>query len=199
MAESLNLEKGQRVSIDETNITEFGIGLGWDKKRSAGSNFDLDVAAALLEGDSLASVDDFIYFNRLAHESRSVIHNGDNLTGEGDGDDEIVWLRLASVPARITKIRIVVCIYQAIDRNQNFGMADNAYIRLFNRHDSGEKNGKGLPKASLLRYDLTEDSSGFNTMFFATIYRHGEGWKFKADGDGAKYEKGFNSVLEVLK
>ncbi len=175
---AVNLMKGQKVDLTKTNpgLTKIIVGLGWDvNKYDGGSDFDLD-AAAFLAGDNgkVACDDDFIFYGNKEHKSGSVIHTGDNLTGEGDGDDEQIKVDLAAVPAEVTKIDFTVTIYDADTRHQNFGQVSNAYIRVMNEA-TGEE---------LIRYDLGEDFSIETAIIVGELYRNNGEWKFNAIGSG---------------
>ncbi len=175
---AVNLMKGQKVDLTKTNpgLTKIIVGLGWDvNKYDGGSEFDLDAAAFLL-GDSgkVAGDDDFVFYSNKEHKSGSVIHSGDNLTGEGEGDDEQIKVDLSAVPAEVTKIDFTVTIYDADNRHQNFGQVSNAYIRVMNEA-TGEE---------LIRYDLGEDFSIETAVVVGELYRNGGEWKFNAIGSG---------------
>ena len=174
---SVNLSKGQKVSLTKDNpgLDELFAGLGWDINRCSGSDFDLDATAMLLRGGKMKHKKrDIVYFGNLTHESGAVVHTGDNLTGAGEGDDEVINISLSRIPADVDKIVIAVNIYQAHRRKQDFGMVDNAFIRLCDR-----KTGK-----ELYRYDLSGSSAGMTAMIFAEVYRHGSEWKFGIIGQG---------------
>ena len=175
---AISLQKGQKVDLTKTNpgMTNVIVGLGWDtNKYDGGGDFDLDAAAFLLgENGKITADTDFIFFNNKNHPSGSVNHMGDNLTGEGDGDDEQIKVDLSKVPANISKIDFTVTIYDAENRRQNFGQVSNAYIRIVNS-DSKEE---------LIRYDLGEDFSIETAVITAEIYRNGSEWKFNAIGSG---------------
>jgi tellurium resistance protein TerD len=175
---AVSLKKGQKVDLTKTNpgLTRVLVGLGWDtNKYDGGHDFDLDTAAFLLQEDGKVSSDsDFVFYNNLKGGNGSVVHLGDNRTGEGDGDDEQVTIDLSKVPANITKIDFSATIHEATERGQNFGQVSNAYIRVVN----GETN------EELIRYDLGEDFSIETPVVVAEIYRHGGEWKFNAIGSG---------------
>ena len=140
-----------------------------------GGSFDLDAAAFMLtDSGKVSCQNDFIYYGNLTHPSGSVQHQGDNLTGVGDGDDEQIRIDLSKVPANITKIAFTVTIYDAEARHQNFGQVNNAFVRIYN-----EANGE-----ELLRYDLGEDFSIETAAVFGELYKHGDEWKFNAIGSG---------------
>ena len=175
---AVNLTKGQKVDLTKTNpgLTKIIVGLGWDvNKYDGGSDFDLD-AAAFLAGDNgkVANDANFVFYGNKEHASGSVIHTGDNLTGEGDGDDEQLKVDLSKVPAEVTKIDFTVTIYDADTRHQNFGQVSNAYIRVVNEV-TGEE---------LIRYDLGEDYSIETAVIVGELYRNNGEWKFNAIGSG---------------
>ncbi|MBR1807105.1 MAG: TerD family protein [Selenomonadaceae bacterium] len=175
---AVSLKKGQKVDLTKTNpgLKEVLIGLGWDtNKYDGGSDFDLDAAAFLLNGQGkVNSDDDFIFYQNLKHASGSVEHLGDNLTGAGEGDDEEIQIDLSKVPENVEKIDFTVTIYEAEERKQNFGQVENAFIRVVNKA-SGEE---------LIRYDLGEDFSIETAVVIGELYRNKGEWKFNAIGSG---------------
>lgn len=175
---AVSLQKGQKVDLTKSNpgLTKVLIGLGWDtNKYDGGSDFDLDSAAFLLsETGKVTSDGDFIFYNNLKHPSGSVTHLGDNLTGQGDGDDEQLKIELSKVPQNISKISFTVTINDADTRRQNFGQVSNAFIRICNEETGAE----------LIRYDLGEDFSIETAVVVAELYRNGSEWKFNAIGSG---------------
>ncbi|QXM07165.1 TerD family protein [Crassaminicella indica] len=175
---AISLQKGQKVDLTKTNpgLTKVLVGLGWDvNKYDGGHDFDLDAAAFMLgENGKVTSEKDFIFYNNLKDEAQSVMHLGDNLTGEGDGDDEQIKIDLSKVPQNIHKIAFTVTIHQAEERNQNFGQVSNAFIRIANEA-TGEE---------LIRYDLGEDFSIETAVVVGELYRHSGEWKFNAIGSG---------------
>lgn len=172
----INVSKGQRIDITKTNpgLNDVMVGLGWDVNDSGNSAFDLDALAFLLDANGKAKDEDVVYFNNLKHASGSVIHQGDNLTGEGDGDDEQIEIFLNKIPASIERIAICVAIYDANNRRQNFGMVQNAFVRLVDNSNLSE----------IIRYDLSEDYSIETAVFMGELYRHSGEWKFAAKGEG---------------
>jgi len=182
----VNLQKGQRVDLTKGNagLTKLVVGLGWDtNKYDAGVAFDLDAAAFLLGSTGKVLKDtDFVFYNNLRHESGAVEHQGDNLTGQGEGDDEQIRVDLSRVPGEYQRISFAVTIHDAAARNQNFGQVQNAFIRIVN-----EANGQ-----ELLRFDLGEDFSVETAVVFAELYLHAGEWKFGAIGQG------FHGGLEAL-
>ncbi|MDE7030360.1 MAG: TerD family protein [Lachnospiraceae bacterium] len=174
----VSLKKGQKVSLTKDNpgLRKVVVGLGWDVNAfDTGGDFDLDAAAFLLnDTGKVGSSSDFVFYGNLAHPSGSVIHQGDNLTGVGDGDDEQIKIDLSMVPDSITKIAFTVTIYEPEQRKQNFGQVSNAFIRIYN-----EENGE-----EMLRYDLGEDFSIETAAVFGELYKNGSEWKFNAIGSG---------------
>jgi tellurium resistance protein TerD len=173
----VSLAKGGNVSLTKAapNLTAVTVGLGWDVRATTGADFDLD-ASALMLGPSGKVISDqhFVFFNNLKSPDGSVEHTGDNLTGEGEGDDEAINVDLTAVPQDCDRIVFPVSIYDADNRQQNFGQVRNAFIRIVNRTDGSE----------LARFDLTEDASTETAMVFGELYRHGAEWKFRAVGQG---------------
>ena len=174
---SISIAKGGNVSLSKEapGLTKILIGLGWDARATDGADFDLDASAFLLgESGKVRNDADFIFYNQLKSSDGSVEHTGDNLTGEGEGDDESIKVDLSRVPAEIHKIAVSVTIHDAESRRQNFGMVQNAFIRVVNDGDGKE----------ITRYDLTEDYSTETALIFGEVYRHGGEWKFRAVGQG---------------
>ncbi|WP_369240644.1 TerD family protein [Streptomyces sp. R21] len=173
----VTLSKGGNVSLSKEapGLTAVTVGLGWDVRTTTGADYDLD-ASALLCSDAGKVVSDlhFVFYNNLTSPDGSVQHTGDNLTGEGEGDDESINVELATVPAEVAKIVFPVSIHDAQSRGQSFGQVSNAFIRVVNRANNAE----------LARYDLSEDASTETAMVFGELYRHGGEWKFRAVGQG---------------
>ncbi len=182
----ISLKKGQKVDLTKGNpgLKNLLIGLGWDtNKYDGGHAFDLDAAAfALGEDGKVQSEQDFVFFNNLKHSSGSIAHLGDNLTGDGDGDDEQITIDLSKIPANISKVDFTVTIYDPITRGQNFGQVSNAFVRVVNADNNTE----------LIRYDLGEDFSIETAVIVGEIYRNNGEWKFNAIGSG------FEGGLEAL-
>jgi len=174
---AISLQKGGNVNLSKEapNLKKIIIGLGWDPRSTDGATFDLDGSAFLLKNDGKVRGDsDFIFYNNLKSTDGSIVHTGDNQTGEGEGDDERIEIDLSRVPTEIERISITVTIHDADARRQNFGMVSKAFIRCLNAE--GEKE--------IARYDLSEDSSTETAMIFGEIYRYNGEWKFKAIGQG---------------
>lgn len=175
---AISLSKGGNVSLSKEapGLDKVMIGLGWDVRSTDGKDFDLDASAFLLKADGKVRGDtDFCFYNNL-NVGDAVIHQGDNRTGEGEGDDEQVQVVLSKLPADIDKVAVVVTIHDAEQNNQSFGQVSNAFIRLVD-----EATGK-----EVVRYDLSEDASVETAMILGEIYRHGAEWKFRAVGQGFK-------------
>ena len=183
---AITLSKGQKVSLTKGNpgLKHIVVGLGWDtNKYDGGFDFDLDSAAFLLDENGKVNADtDFVFYNNLKHSSGAVEHLGDNLTGEGDGDDEQVKVDLSLVPQNISKIAFTVTIHEALERRQNFGQVSNSYVRVIDEDTNQE----------LLNYELGEDFSIETAIVVCEIFRHNGEWKFNALGSG------FEGGLEAL-
>jgi tellurium resistance protein TerD len=182
---SVSLSKGGNVSLSKEapGLQAVLVGLGWDVRTTTGADFDLD-ASALMVGTNgkILSDQHFIFFNNLTSPDGSVEHTGDNLTGEGEGDDEAIKVNLATVPQEVDKIVVTVSIYDADNRQQSFGQVRNAFIRVVNQADNAE----------ITRYDLSEDASTETAMIFGELYRNGSEWKFRAVGQG--YSTGLSGI-----
>jgi len=181
----VSLSKGGNVSLtkEAPGLTAVLVGLGWDARTTSGQDFDLD-ASALMIGTSgkILSDSHFVFFNNLTSPDGSVEHTGDNLTGEGEGDDEVIKVNLAGVPAECDKLVFTVSIYDAEARGQSFGQVRNAYIRIVNQAGGAE----------IARYDLSEDASTETAMLFGEVYRNNAEWKFRAVGQG--YTSGLSGI-----
>jgi tellurium resistance protein TerD len=181
----VTLAKGGNVSLDKQapNLTAVAVGLGWDARSTTGHEFDLD-ASALATGENKKVLSDqhFVFYNNLRSPDGSIQHVGDNLTGEGDGDDEVINVDLKAVPPNVTNIFFPVSIHEAELRGQNFGQVTNAFIRVVDRSTGNE----------LVRYDLSEDASSETAMTFGELYRHNGEWKFRAIGQG--YASGLSGI-----
>lgn len=174
---AITLQKGGNVSLSKTdpNLREVLIGLGWAARASDGAGFDLDASLFMVREDGKVRSDaDFIFYNQLTSTCGAITHTGDNKTGAGDGDDEALTITLARVPAEITRLIVAVTIHDAAQRRQNFGMVQDAFVRIVNLETDTE----------IARFDLSEDYSTETAMVFAEVYRHRDEWKFKAVGQG---------------
>jgi tellurium resistance protein TerD len=162
---AINLQKGQRESI---NAPKFTIGLGWDTNSSStGTGFDLDASVFVLgENKKILTDAHFVFYNNLKTPCGGVVHTGDNLTGDGDGDDEQIQVDLGVIDANAVEICVVVTIHDAEARKQNFGQVRN--------------------NAELLKYELEEDFSVETAVEFGRIYKRNNEWKFEAVGMGMK-------------
>ncbi len=176
----INLQKGQRIDLDK-NMLFARAGLGWDtNKYDGGLSFDLDVSVFLLgAGGKLLQDEDFIFYNNMDGRNGAVVHQGDNRTGDGDGDDEVIVMNFSRLPAEIERLAICVTIHEAEEKRQNFGQVSNAYIRLLRLEQPDDQTGE-----EILRFDLEEDFSIETGLVVAEIYRKNGAWKFNAVGAG---------------
>ena len=179
---AVNLKKGGRVNLTKnTNLKKAMLGLGWDTNKYKGPyEFDLDLVLFLCDRNKKCLDEShIIFYNNVSDPAKSVVHSGDNRTGEGEGDDETATIEFAKIPKDVKYIIVVVTIFDAERKNQNFGLVDNSFARMVNI-ETGEE---------MLRYDLGEDFSTQTSVVFAEIYRTDDGkeWKFRAIGEG--YEK----------
>lgn len=184
---AVSLKKGQNVSLtkESPGLKTVCFGLGWDARKTDGTDFDLDASAFILDANGKVLSDQhFVFYNNLKDPSGAVTHSGDNLTGAGEGDDEQVTIELGAMIPDAAKVSFVVTIHEAEARRQNFGQVSNAFIRAVNAENDTE----------IARYDLTEDASIETVMIFGELYRHGDEWKFKAIGQG--YEGGLSAVAK---
>ncbi len=187
---AINLQKGQKISLSKdnmgnaTNLRRAVVGLGWDAVKRGGGlfgfgtqqveNVDCDASALVLKGGRLVSEQDVVFYGNLHHRSGAVNHMGDNLTGDGDGDDEQITIDLDRVPAEYDRIVIVVNIYRAEAKKQDFGLIRNAFMRICDGNTGRE----------LVRYNLSENYAGKTAMIFGELYRHNGDWKMNAVGQG---------------
>lgn len=183
---SVSLSKGQRVDLTKgrPSLKNILVGLGWDINHYDGeADFDLDASVFMIkENNKVGNDEDFIFYGNLEHSSKSVKHMGDNRTGDGDGDDEVIKIKLDKIPSGYETLVVTVTIYDAESRLQNFGMVGNAYVCVVDE-ETGEE---------LIRFDLSEDFSTETALVVAEIYKHNGEWKFKAVGSG------YNGGLKVL-
>ncbi len=198
---SVNLKKGQKISLvkpGEPGLQRIMVGLGWDEvERKRGwfapkpQNIDCDASVILCGADGKVVTHDIhkacVYFGNLVHESGAIVHQGDNLTGEGEGDDEQIMVDLNRIPANIDKLVFVVNIYDANVRNQHFGLIRNAFIRLVDLRTQKE----------ICRFDLSEDYSGKTGMIVGEIYRYNGEWKFNAIGQGVAEASRLASLVRL--
>lgn len=191
---AVNLQKGQRVDLrkhDGSSLRKVMIGLGWDAvKKEAGlfdnQDIDCDASVFLCINGKVTSKDDIVYFGNLKHKSGAVKHMGDNLTGDGEGDDEQIFIDLTALPSQYDKLIFVVNIFKAKERNQDFGMIRNAFIRICDNENQGRE---------LCRYNLSENYDGMTAMIFGEMYLHNGDWKFNAIGQATKD----NSITELVR
>lgn len=185
---SINLVKGQKIDLTKNNsgLKKLLVGLGWDsvkqEKRGffnfghAQADIDVDASVFMLRNDKLASKQDIVYFGNLKSKCGGVIHTGDNLTGDGDGDDEQILVDLSKIPQDVNKLVFVTNIYECIKRKQNFGMIENAFIRIADCNNN----------QNIAMFNLTEDYNGKTALVVGELYRHDSEWKFNAIGEGTQ-------------
>jgi tellurium resistance protein TerD len=174
---AISLSKGGNVSLtkEAPGLQKVTVGLGWDARTTDGQPFDLDASAIGVDADGRVLSDQhFVFFNNTRSPDGAIEHSGDNVTGEGAGDDEQIRVDLTGAPAALDRVVFPVSIYDAETRGQNFGQVRNAFIRVINQ--AGE--------AEITRYDLSEDASTETAMVFGEVYRNGAEWKFRAVGQG---------------
>lgn len=187
----VNLQKGQKVSLKKSSgkkLSQLMVGLGWDAAKQSGEkkgffsslfgsdDIDCDASVFLCKGGHYVDKNDLVYFGNLEHKSGAVKHMGDNLTGEGEGDDEQIFVNLDKIPADYDKLIFVVNIYNAVKRKQHFGMIRNAYIRIIDPDNREE----------LCRFNLSDDYTDMLSMIAGEVYRYKDEWKFNAIGSGTK-------------
>ncbi|OQY09022.1 MAG: stress protein [Fusobacteriia bacterium 4572_132] len=182
----VNLSKGARVSLtkDSQGLKKIIVGLGWDeatKKKGffsallgGGANIDCDASILMLDNNE--KLKETVYYGKLKSSNESIIHTGDNLTGEGEGDDEQIKIDLEKVPSDIGKMIVVINIYDCKKRNQDFGMIKNAFVRVVDQKDGQE----------MLKYNLTENYNEKTAIIVSEIYRNNGEWKFAAIGEGTR-------------
>lgn len=176
---AISLQKGGNVNLSKEapGMKKMLVGLGWNIRATDGDAFDLDGSVFLLNaGGKVRSDADFVFYNQAKSSDGSVVHSGDNRTGEGEGDDESITVELDKVPVDVDKIAVCVTIHDAEAKRQNFGMVASAYVRCVD----------AVSNVEVARYDLSEDASVETAMIFGEIYRHNGEWKFKAMGQGFK-------------
>ena len=185
---AIMLQKGQKIDLTKgrEGLSNLIVGLGWDAAKSAtgglfggifgggAPNIDCDASVIMLdENGKFKNKKDLIYFGNKESECRSVKHSGDNVTGDGDGDDEQVVVNISKVPANIHRLVFVVNIYDCVKRKQHFGMIQNAFIRVVDASNNSE----------LCHFKLTEGYNGLTTLVAGEVYRHSGEWKFNAIGE----------------
>ena len=183
----ISLQKGQRVSLEKVapGLEAVLVGLGWDVNvTDSGVDFDLDTSVFMLgSNEKIVSEKHFIFYNNPKSTDGSVEYMGDNRTGAGEGDDEMIAVNLTKIPDEVQKLVFTVTIHEADQRQQNFGQVQNAFVRLI---DVKTKN-------EVLRYDLAEDYSIETALIMAEIYRKDGTWRMSAVGSG--YQGGLQALL----
>ncbi len=184
---TISLSKGQKVSLEKVSpgIEAAFVGLGWDVKATdTGVDFDLDASVFMVgENEKLVSDKHLVFYNNKKSPDEAVEYMGDNRTGAGEGDDELIIVDLRKIGTEVAKLVFTVTIYEAEQRKQNFGQVSNAYVRLMNVKT----------KEELIRYDLDEDYSIETAMIMAELYRKDGEWRMNAVGAG--YGGGLPALL----
>ena len=174
----INLGKGERINLSKEapSLKKVGVGLGWDTNSTdTGLDFDLDASIFMLGANGkIPTEKNFVFYNNLTSPDGGVKHTGDNLTGDGDGDDETIFVELAKVDAAINELVFVVTIHEAEKRKQNFGQVRNSYIRIYN----------AVTQEEICKYELGEDFSVETGVEFGRLYKRNGQWKFEAIGQG---------------
>lgn len=187
----INLSKGQKVDLTKGNagLDNILAGLGWDTNRyDGGHDFDLDASVFMLgENGKLLRDEDFVFYNNLNGRDGAVVHTGDNLTGDGDGDDEVIIINFDKIPSEIKKLAVCVTIHDAEARRQNFGQVSNAYIRIAKLADEFDTVGEPV-----LKFDLEEEFSIETALVVAEVYQRNGEWKFNAVAAG--YQGGLEAI-----
>ena len=174
---AVSLSKGGNVSLtkEAPGLTDVVVGLGWDPRVTDGQEFDLDASVFIVgENGKVLNDGSFVFYNNKTSPDGNVVHQGDNRSGAGEGDDEQVNVNLAGFAPETKKLVFAVTIHDADARKQSFGQVSNAFIRVLNKADGKE----------IARYDLSEDASTVTAMIFGELYNHNGEWKFKAIGSG---------------
>ena len=194
---AINLKKGQRISLtkESPGLTRLLCGLCWDVAKKGlfgmgGKDFDLDCSVLCLDAnDKVRDISNVVYYANLRHPSGAITHLGDNLTGEGEGDDEQILVDLPLVPADIVRLIFTVNIYNSVQRKQDFGQVSNASVRLVNTGNNQE----------IASYHLSgAEYQGMTGMIIAEVYRHDNEWKVAAVGDGFRV-KGLEELVQKYK
>jgi len=201
---SINLQKGQKIDLTKGNsgLSKVMVGLGWDEAKSSGGflsslfkpvqDIDCDASAIVCgnDGKLLGGLKDcVVYYGNLNHPSGAIVHQGDNLTGAGDGDDEQIMVNLNQLPQSVGKIVFTVNIYEARARSQHFGMIKNAFIRLVNMSNNQE----------ICRYNLSENYDNMTGLIVGEIYRKNNEWKFNAIGQPVKEASRLDAILQMYR
>ena len=175
-AKRLNIKEDDILNLAKKNpgLKKVILGAGWDVA-SGGQDFDLDIAAFLLNANGKVQniPDDVIFFNNM--QGQGIYLEGDNRTGAGEGDDERIRIDLESIPAHVQKIVFVVTIHEAQAKRQTFGMVENSYVRLLDEENN---------EREICRFNLKENGSTVTSVIFSELYKQNGEWQFKAIGEG---------------
>lgn len=184
---AVNLKKGQRVNLLSAGgkVNGIIIGLGWDSAQSGKASVDCDASAILCDLDGKSA--DVIYFGKMRGENDSVVYAGDSRTGEGNGENERIYVNFTKLPSHIGKIVIAVNIYDAKAKRQHFGMINNAFVRVSNWKTGQE----------ICQFNLTDNYSGMTGIIMAEIVRHGGGWDFIPNGTAIPEASRLQSIVKL--
>lgn len=183
---SINLRKGQSVNLrkDAPNLKQLYVGLGWDPVKTLfGPDIDIDASIICIDENDLAEFT--VYYGATKHPSGAILHYGDNLTGEGDGDDEVIEIDLNKLPNSIVRLAVIINIYEAYHRKQHFGKVNNCFVHVTDKESGNE----------LVRYDVDGNYDNMTGIFVADIYRYKGEWKFKAIGEGVRVK----NIAEMIR
>ena len=175
---AVNLKKGEVVNLkkEAPKLKRVLVGLGWDPEKSLfGKNIDIDASVICI--DKKGKAPNVVYYGERKYHSGVIRHYGDNLTGDGDGDDEQIEIKLDELPDKIVRLSIIVNIFDAYSRRQHFGKVKNCFVHVIDMDTNQE----------LVRYNVDGNYAEKTGIFVADIYRNDEDeWEFKAIGEGVK-------------
>ncbi len=203
---SINLQKGQKIDLTKGGggLKKVMVGLGWDEVKKGGGGFlsifkqqpqdiDCDASVIICGNNGKIISNDIkqcvVYYGNLRHSSGAIVHQGDNLTGAGDGDDEQVMIDISRLPSEVGKLVFVVNIYDARTRGQHFGLIENAFIRLVNMENNQE----------ICRFNLSENYNNMTGLVVGEIYRKGNEWKFNAIGQPVQEASRLDALIALYR
>lgn len=175
----VNLVKNQKINLEKEfpGINNIKVGLGWDANTSLfGHNIDVDASVICI--DNTNKVDTIVYYAKTRAYNGAIIHGGDNLTGEGEGDDEVIMIKLNELPNNIQTLSVIINIYSARQRRQSFSKVKNCFVRIIDLKDNKE----------IVHYDVSGNYDGKTGIFVADFHRTNGKWDFQAIGRGVVAE-----------
>ena len=186
---AVNLKKGERTNLTSQGGKVHGIivGLGWDSAKFGGAAVDCDVSAILCGADGKAQ--DVIFFGKMRSENDAVVYTGDSRTGEGDGENEQIYVNFTKLPTAVSKLVICANIYDAKAKRQHFGMISNAFVQVRN-WKTGEV---------LCRFNLTDNYSGMSGIITAEILRGNGDWVFVPNGAPVQEASRVESIVKLYR